>query len=126
MPVKGFEPGTLQAGRALTYASPRGDFVSVEFEPLGHGSEGDLEWTVDVREDRLHLVKESPFCTKPPPDFEGMDTCTVGDGRLDIEIMPMRLALRGHAYVLRFGNVLREQGVDQQVFRDILASFRAR
>lgn len=98
----------------------------VEFEPVGHGSEGDFRWTVEAKGDRLTLLEEGPPCTHPRADFDGMDTCRIGDNRLTIEVAPLRLELKGHTYLLQFGNVLREEGVDLSVFREILASFRAR
>lgn len=125
-PAKGRLAGALARGGSLLYASPAGDYVYLEFDPGGHGVEDDLEWTVEVKDDRLVLQKEGPFCTKPPLDYQGWDSCLVGDGQLTIQIAPFDLVLRGHHYFLRFGNVRREQGVDHQVFRDILASFRAK
>lgn len=126
VPKKGHRAGALKPDGSLLYASPAGDYVYLEFDPGGHGVEDDLEWTVDVNEDRLVLQKEGPFCTKPPPDYQGWNSCLVGDGKLTVQIAPFDLVLRGHHYFIQFGNVHREQGVDHQVFRDILASFRAK
>jgi len=125
VPKKGHQAGALKPEGFLLYASPAGDYVYLEFDPGGHGFEDDLEWTVEARDDRFVLIKEGPFCTPPPPDFQGMDTCRTGDGALLIQA-GRRLELRGHHYFIQFGNVRREQGVDHQVFRDILASFRAK
>lgn len=125
-PLKERVPGPPRAGGVLTYGSPRGDYFMVELEPVGQGSEGDLRWTVEANGDRLMLLQEGPPCTHPPADFDGMDTCRIGDHRLTIEVVPLRLELKGHTYLLQFGNVLREEGVDLSVFREVLASFRAR
>lgn len=126
VPLEGHRSGALKPEGSLLYSSPGGDYFYLEFDPPGHGLEYDLEWTVEVKEDRLLLRKEGSFCTKPPPDFHGMDTCLVGDGSLLIQVAPWNLDLRGHHYFMQFGNIRREQGVDYKVFRDILASFRAK
>jgi hypothetical protein len=105
---------------------PRGDYLYLEFDPGGHGLEFDLEWTVAARDDRLVLLSEGAFCTPMPPDGLGMEACRAGDGALTIQVAPWVLDLRGHRYFIQFGNVRQERGVDHQVLRDILASFRAR
>jgi hypothetical protein len=125
-PVKDHQAEKLQAGGSLFYMSKGGDFFYVEFDPGGHDASSDLEWTVEPRGDRFVLLKEGPFCTPPPPDLQGLETCSVGDNRLDILLEPLGLRLRDHQYFLKFGNVKREQGVDYKVFREVLASFRAK
>lgn len=126
VPDKGHQVGVLKPEGFILYASPSGDYLYLEFDPPGHGLEYDLEWTVEPKDDRFVLVKEGPFCTPPPKDFQGMDTCRTGDGALLIQVAPWRLELRGHHYFLQFGNVRREKDAELQVFRDILASFRAK
>ena len=124
VPEKGHQVGALKPEGSLLYASPRGDYLHFEFDPPGHGLEFDLEWTVETKGDRFVLLSEGPFCKRLPEDL--METCRTGDGSLLIQIRPWNLELRGHQYFIKFGNVKREQGVDHQAFRDILASFRAR
>jgi hypothetical protein len=127
VPLKNFQPGSLHPAGHLIYASPHGDFFLVELDPAGHGVEGDMVWSVEPKNDRIALLKESPFCTRPPPSAADEDvSCRAGDGRLTIHLTPYVLGLRGHQYFFSFGNALREAGVDLQVFRDILASFRAK
>jgi hypothetical protein len=116
----------LQPGGHLLYASPEGSYLYLELDPGGHGAEWDLEWTVETEDGRFVLVEEGPFCTRPPPDSFGLEYCMVGDGRLLIQVKPLGLRLRGHHYFIKFGNLRQETGVDHQVFRDILASFRAK
>lgn len=126
VPLKDFRPGSIQPGGYLIYASPKGDYLLVEFDPGGHGVEGDMTWAVEPRDDRLALLKEGPFCTRPPGVVDEEESCRVGDGRLTIHLTPYVLRLRGHQYFFSFGNALRETGVELQVFRDILATFRAK
>jgi hypothetical protein len=127
VPLKSLRPGSLQPGGHLIYASPKGDYFLVEFDPAGHGVEGDMVWSVEQKDDRFVLLKEGPLCTRPPPGIMDEEvSCRVGDGMLTIHLTPYVLRLRGHQYFFSFGNALRETGVDHQAFRDILASFRAK
>jgi hypothetical protein len=127
VPMKEFHPGSLQPGGYLIYASPRGDYFMVEFEPGGHGVEGDMEWSVELRDDRFTVLKEGPFCTLPSPGVTDEEVgCRAGDGRLTIHLTPYVLRLRGHQYFFTFGNAFREKGVELQAFRETLASFRAK
>jgi hypothetical protein len=124
VPEKNFKPGSLKPGSSLTYASPKGNYFRVEIDPLGRDLEWDIGWTVESRDDRFVLLKESPFCARRPDDFR--ESCRSGDQWLTILVSPGQLELRGHHYFIEFGNARQEKGVDHQVFRDILASFRAK
>lgn len=124
VPAKDFKPGSLQAGGFLVYASPKGDYFLIEFDLGGHGIDMDIEWTGEARDDRVVVLKEGPYCRPNPESLR--EWCRTGDGRLDVWVGPGSLELRGHHYFIQFGNVRQEKGVDFQVFRDILASFRAK
>jgi hypothetical protein len=115
----------------VRFEDGRGRFLVVAFDAMGAGFTADASWTLVLLPtgDAVAVAAEEPPCRPPAygSSSEAMDAeldeCPAGDGRLTLAATA---EIRAHRYTFFFGDERHERGVDLAVFRDALASFRAR
>ncbi len=100
------------------YEDKSGNFFDVLVDPGGREIGNDVVWTLSKTTAGFKIASESKICKV------GEFTCEAGDGRFHI-YMPGGLHT-GHNYFFEAGNIEKETGVSDQVYRDILASFKVK
>lgn len=106
-------------GRSYYYEGSDGNFFDVCIDPMGRGTNSDVTWRLSPTSSGFSIATESPLCKA------GEGLCDAGNGKFNIFMSAQGAnKLNGHDYYFFAGNTLKEAGVDQQVFRDVLASFK--
>ena len=105
------------------YEDGNGNYFEVDIDPFGRGVVVDQTWEYDINttKDGIRIAQENK-CDNPNSPF-----CSINNNRMDILIKDSESEpLHNHTYVFFAGNTQKKSGVDLQIFRDILTSFKAK
>jgi hypothetical protein len=105
------------------FEDDRGSFfqVLVDYPPTEASANAYWKLAASAEGDGVSVVREGAM-RACPLTLEGEARCDPRKGF----VVAAWIELRGHHYLFSFGNVERRRGVGLAVFREILASFRAR
>jgi hypothetical protein len=127
--------GAVDGARTFLYTAEDGSYFSVQVDGRDGGLRPDAVWEVFPARGRLAVQWEGPRCCRATERPDVAPACPEGNGQLDVRVLaasltdsgsPKPIRLGEHTYRIQFGNVKREDGVDLEPFRRILASLRAK
>ena len=112
-----------KCGSEATYGDSKGDYFDVCVDPVPIDFAADLVWRIGQTPHGFRLTDSNEnYCS-----IAGSG-CAVGDNALSIGILPGSSSTytnhAKHQYFFFAGNSKQERGINLQIFRDILASFR--
>ena len=108
------------------YEDSNGNFFDVFVDPAGSDFSTDEVWELKKTTHGFNFLSTDGMCSPGPGGF-----CAAGDGKLKITLVSRKngqadATLNGHDYYFQAGNMTKEDGVDREIFKSILASFTAR